>query len=536
MVLTDNELAMIEQLTYLDNEVMEAADLDGFDGFNTQKGQSIEKILACFDEKALEALEKEESEIKGACMSGKEWADLIRALQNSRMKDLELQSTMPGSEGTTLALCFVENGNTSDAIVAFKGTSGEEEWKDNVEGLILSDTPRQKEALDYIESLPYDSITVTGHSKGGNKAMYVAITSSKVDRCVALDAQGFSTEFLDKYWAEILQKGEIITNYSLGTDYVHPLMLQIPNANQVYCEGYGIDNFKQHHSPNSFFLTDEEGNLLLDENGNVIIKPAEGGESGVVKFLHQFTAFLMYNASDEDKNVMVEFLGELLAMTMGGGDTSPLEITGYVLKNTDALATLVAYLIKYTDEHVMEAVDLEAVFEALGLRSIFGAIRLSTYAMSLNPIGALLAVVGIGVADFMAKVNQKIDEIDASGGCADPQLKCDTIRNFSLATYSALMSTIGRIEQIGAVSLHTWGNYAYEEWYSILPVGAARNGINLYFAKLSETNQSCKTNIDAIFDQVEKIDTEKSNRILMRYYQLQSMNNSILSVANSIVG
>lgn len=536
MVLTDNELAMLEQLTYLDANVAEAAGLDEsleFKGINNgYSGMSIEVILSQFDEKALEALEKEDSEIKGAYMSGKEWADLIRALQNSRMKDLELQSTMPGSEGTTLALCFVENGNTSDAIVAFKGTSGEEEWRDNVEGLILSDTPKQKEALDYIEGLPYDSITVTGHSKGGNKAMYVAITSSKVDRCVALDAQGFSTEFLDKYWAEILQKGEIITNYSLGTDYVHPLMLQIPNANQVYCEGYGIDNFKQHHSPNSFFLTDEEGNLLLDENGNVIIKPAEGGESGVVKFLHQFTAFLMYNASDEDKNVMVEFLGELLAMTMGGGDANPFDIIGYVAKNSDALAIVVAYLMKYMDEYEVAIVDLKVALQVLGLGTIPGAADLTT----LTQFHLIVAGLGLSVAGFMGKVNSKIKEIDASGGCADPQLKRDTIRNFSLATYGALMSVSHNIEQAGAVSLHTWGNYAHEEWYSALSVGAARNGINLYFAKLSETNQSCKTNIDAIFDQVEKIDTEKSNRILMRYYQLQSMNNSILSVANSIVG
>lgn len=37
----------------------------------------------------------------------------------------------------------------------------------------------------------YDSITVTGHSKGGNKAQYVTVLSDKVDRCISMDGQGF---------------------------------------------------------------------------------------------------------------------------------------------------------------------------------------------------------------------------------------------------------------------------------------------------------------------------------------------------------
>lgn len=183
MVLTDNELGMIEQLCYLNKDVAEAAGVSGFNGVkNGQKNMSIEEILACFDEEALKKLESCDFEIDGACASGKEWAGIIRYLKSSRMKDLVLADTMTNTNGTTLALCFTEEGNTSDAIVAFKGTTGGAEWVDNVEGLNVADTECQKEALDFIESLPYDSITVTGHSKGGNKAMYVAITSDKVDR------------------------------------------------------------------------------------------------------------------------------------------------------------------------------------------------------------------------------------------------------------------------------------------------------------------------------------------------------------------
>lgn len=325
MVLTDNELGMIEQLCYLNKDVAEPAGVSGFSGVKDgQKNMSIEEILACFDEEALRKLENCDSEIDGACASGEEWARIIRYLKSSRMKDLVLADTMINSNGTILALCFTEEGNTSEAVVAFKGTSGGDEWVDNVEGLNVTDTECQKDTLDFIESLPYDSITITGHSKGGNKAMYVAITSDKVDRCVAYDGQGFSQEFIDKYWAEIQERGKNITNYSLSTDYVHALMFPVPNSNQVYCEGYGVDNIKQHHSPNSFFVTDANGNIVLDQEGNPIVVEISEDES--IKMLHDFTTFVINNADEKDKVEIVDFVSQLLAMVFagGGGNTDEL--------------------------------------------------------------------------------------------------------------------------------------------------------------------------------------------------------------------
>ncbi len=192
MTLTDNELCMIEQLCYLNKDVAEAAGISGFTGVKAEaghKGMSIAEILEPFDENALNKLEAlGDKELDGACASGKEWAEIIRYLKSSeRISSLALSETMVNSNGTTLALCFTESANSDSAIVAFKGTSGGDEWIDNVEGLNTSDTQCQKEALDFIESLRFSDITVTGHSKGGNKAMYVAITSDKVTRCVAYD-------------------------------------------------------------------------------------------------------------------------------------------------------------------------------------------------------------------------------------------------------------------------------------------------------------------------------------------------------------
>ena len=209
MGIEDEELGMLEQLCYIDTDVMETITGKNFkkkrlaELINDQKNGTVEQLLESlgFDDTALAKLESlGDKEVGGSCISGKEWADIIRYIKaDENLKNLVLTDTMENSNGTTLALCFAESVDSKEAIVAFKGTSGGEEWIDNVEGLNVSDTRCQREALDFIESLKYENVTTIGHSKGGNKAMYVAITSDKVTRCVAFDAQGFSQKFLDKY-------------------------------------------------------------------------------------------------------------------------------------------------------------------------------------------------------------------------------------------------------------------------------------------------------------------------------------------------
>lgn len=563
MVLTDNELGMIEQLCYLNKDVAEAAGVSGFNGVkNGQKNMSIEEILACFDEEALKKLESCDSEIDGACASGKEWAGIIRYLKSSRMKDLVLADTMTNTNGTTLALCFTEEGNTSDAIVAFKGTSGGAEWVDNVEGLNVADTECQKEALDFIESLPYDSITVTGHSKGGNKAMYVAITSDKVDRCVAYDGQGFSQEFIDKYWAEIQERGKNITNYSLSTDYVHALMFPVPNSNQVYCEGYGVENIKQHHSPNSFFMTDENGNIVLDENGNPIVVEISEDESIVM--LHEFTTYVINNASDEDKKIIIDFISQLLAMVFGGGEVDPQEIIDYALKNDDKLAMIISYLVKYMEDNDLSAEDIDKLLAVLGLNSLDEMFTVNIAGVDIVGLSGLIDYIkgqltdgnddwwiknvwlpllkkwkldgyDIDISAFWEKINSKVKNIDGSSGCADAKAKTGTIRDFSSTTYDALMNAINRIEIMGGASVSSWSKYAQEEWYPSLLISIAIKGINTYFSKLSETNQICKAKIETVFDNVNTIDNTISARLKTVCQELQSANAYITSMANNII-
>ncbi len=562
MVLTDNELGMIEQLTYLNGAVASAAGVNGFSGVKGgQNNMTIAEILECFDEESLRTLE-EKGDMSIGFVSAKEWAGIIRYLKSSRMKDFVLSDTMVDSDGITLALCFEDKNSPNEAIVAFKGTSGIKEWVDNVEGLNAYDTECQKEALDFIERLPYDSITVTGHSKGGNKAMYVAITSDKVTRCVAYDGQGFSQEFIDKYWAEIQEKSGIIAAYSLSTDYVHTLLFPVPNANHIYCKGYGIANIGEHHSANSFFMTDDNGNIIVDENGSPIVVQISEDESIVM--LHEFVSFVINNADGKDKDEIIGFLSELLTMVFSGDDLKTQEIVDYCLENEDTLALIIAYLSKYMQVYNLSTDDIDNLLETLGLNELNLLLTIADFEVFGNEINInfnlanlitqliddeedwiykrllstlkdlFLQQYDIDIHAFWDKVNSNKDKIDISGGCDDAKVRIGTIRDFSLNIYNALMDCINRIEDMGGGYVSSWENYKNEEWYSVLLVGIAVKGINAYFSKLTETNQKCKSRVEMVFRNIEFIDNTISARISTWCEILEDSNTYITSISNSI--
>ena len=136
--MTDQSLLLLENITYLNNDVATAA---GVTLPAITSVASIADYLAVFDEDALKELEKEENNIS-AYMTGAEWAAIIRALKRDEdILALQCQDYNPH----VFAACFTDpDGN---AYVAFQGTANGHEWKDNVEGLNTSDTECQKMSL-----------------------------------------------------------------------------------------------------------------------------------------------------------------------------------------------------------------------------------------------------------------------------------------------------------------------------------------------------------------------------------------------------
>lgn len=168
-------------------------------------------------------------------------------------------------------------GTDDSYTVAFSGTD-QGEGIDDGEGLYVQSTFNQRMAAEYYDKCyeaygDFDgkSVTVVGHSKGGNKAMYTTMSAShadSIDSCVALDGQGFSQEFLDSWkgnedtFEERRKKIKLIAGQH---DYVHALGIPIALEENTYYVDYNgsstsIMNLHKHQ-----YLFAHEGGIWTAE-------------------------------------------------------------------------------------------------------------------------------------------------------------------------------------------------------------------------------------------------------------------------------
>ena len=163
-------------------------------------------------------------------MTEKDWGQILTAVRNDpQLMDMQIIAHNVDTSGGGGASVALGDPSTNNAVVIFKGTATAE-WKDDFTGGYQTDTPYQQNAKAWFDSLDldgYDNVTVTGHSKGGNKAMYIAVTSDEVDNCVSFDGQGFSDEFVEKYKDQIAARQGLIENHCAEKDYVNLLLNQI---------------------------------------------------------------------------------------------------------------------------------------------------------------------------------------------------------------------------------------------------------------------------------------------------------------------
>jgi len=153
--------------------------------------------------------------------------------------------------------------------VVFQGTIGSEGWKDNVESLTTV-TPQQEAAYEYIQKqeevlkeYSNDSevhLTVSGHSKGGNLAMFSTIENEKdsssnivIDNCLSFDGEGFNADFVEENEEAINSCKTKITSINAYVDPVN-LLLQDIAGEKYYV---GVDYMK--------LETDKRGNPKLNE-------------------------------------------------------------------------------------------------------------------------------------------------------------------------------------------------------------------------------------------------------------------------------
>ena len=159
----ENQKISETQLLFLDNLIY----LNNIDMNNL----SIYEII----KKALDDLDN--CTANNPCnMTKLQWKELLESFLNNKeneafLKDYTIQNyeTNDTDENGLRACCFVKesNGNIEDVVAVFRGTSGVNEWKDDLMMANAVSSEIMDDAAIYIKNLPEkygNNITVTGHS------------------------------------------------------------------------------------------------------------------------------------------------------------------------------------------------------------------------------------------------------------------------------------------------------------------------------------------------------------------------------------
>ena len=257
-----------------------------------------------------------------------------------KIKIVDVDNSIYGNASGSDRVVNVTFQFEDNLIIVYKGTAGDYEWKDNVEGTYnITDTKQQRRALKYFDEMVkkfenVKEIYVSGHSKGGNKAQYIGVlrgNMSKLEKVYSFDGQGFNDNFLKKYNKEIELNKYKIFNICNEYDYVNILMHSVSNKifiKSITNVGNEDDRYSKiiHrlggvHSPYSMFKN-ENGVLTLND----VVEQSE-----LMKNFEKL--FEYYNANMEEKdNKFMYYRMSLLMMDSGKevfGTECPTPPKGY---------------------------------------------------------------------------------------------------------------------------------------------------------------------------------------------------------------
>ena len=307
-------------------------------------------------------------------MLGYEFKEIFTAIsRDEQLKALEIRQIHLESaeEGGGRSVYLFDPG-AKEAIVAFKGTEGDAEWVDNVSGLYKVPTNFQQNALNWFKSLDFedcDTITVTGHSKGGNKAKFITIMDDSVDNCFAYDGQGFSDEFIKKYSADIIRNQDKIHNINAESDFVNILLNDVGQKQYYLGTNFGRLGFAENHCPNAI--------LFFDDLGEVSLWKASGQDKKMADLDIMLNSFIR-SCIMSTRVKVADMLGSIIVSAFSG-DTDALADIFCDERYSESAAKLISYILRYKTEKPQMAKNVREILLQNGFSNgMIGAIYFIT--------------------------------------------------------------------------------------------------------------------------------------------------------------
>lgn len=356
--------------------------------------------------------------IQNAIKNDKGLGDLVIANQSNHMTDPK--TGMPYEKDGLSACTFQDSLNDPSSVtVVYRGT-GSKEWYDNGIGLSgeTVGTEQQIQATEYFDyivekngwSTSSPDIFITGHSKGGNKAQFVVMTSAYTDLIVngySLDGQCMSKEAIEymkqKYGIdEFNRRREKLYSISADNDYVNILGVNnqdgriIPNDHIFYLES-NLSGVAWHY-PDCYMNEDGSRTITAFTEQGEISKLLQGISEGIMDLPSPIRSVITNGAMG---------IAEILL----GRNTTP--VNGEMLSYASIIASvplllemLPSGLIEYLGEEYN--INVEWLSHAIAAFSIiyFTPINLLSYG-----IGTVIDT-AIAVKEALIKIGQKCKELN----------------------------------------------------------------------------------------------------------------------------
>jgi len=371
MSLTTEQLLLLNNLMYLEPAEGPYPELEDY------AGQRIRDWMGAVD---LSGITEPDPDYPGMTTAG-EWMNIVIAAWNEPflmdMRILTAYTDLSEGGGLCKSAVFI-NADSADAVVVFKGTElvlGSSQWKDNFFSGNTADTPHQLKALEWYQEvyrkyhLEQFEVTVTGHSKGGNKAKYITIRDRTVDRCVSFDGEGFSDQFFTKYAVEILHREKKIENHCVDFDYISPLLNDIGTTTWYHGYNYGSGGFTENHLANTFMHFSDLGRFTMDIN--------ENGRPEEMEALDEFVNSYLRSMNDEERSKALNMLNELLNASLSvNRNMTRDEVIRVFLKladnpdNCTHISYFLAYLIRYEQKRKDMTAKLNSVLTRFGMTGL----------------------------------------------------------------------------------------------------------------------------------------------------------------------
>ncbi|MGI6033873.1 MAG: Mbeg1-like protein [Coriobacteriales bacterium] len=336
--------------------------------FVPRRGAGLRDIVDEVDRSLKRRMEKSRSRMDTLYheqMTYMDWFSVLDGMRvDERLCALEL-CCFAHDERDAKLLCFTENTDDGvDAYVCFGGT-GAGEWPDNCTAGYLADSEQQLRALqwtqDKVLGQGFHRIVATGHSKGGNKALYVAVRlGAAIEHAVSFDGEGFSVAFLNQYRDQIAAAASRIESYVLESDYVSGLLNPIVAPENFHViKAPHVNQNVEYHAPSLLYAKSDDDDPRLTLASEVDVRSSRGQMPVLL------TNYMQSQLSDDELERFCDFLGAALENRYSSNLTAEERRDGFAdLVKDDDFALVTKNMVAFFQSmgRVMSVADVAAFF------------------------------------------------------------------------------------------------------------------------------------------------------------------------------